>query len=317
MLKPTLLRTLQVDPKVHPRGQPHLSAASGLVHVQGRCYVVADDEHHLGYFKLQDNNPVKLKRLFSDDLPVDPIKRKAAKPDLEVLTLLPATLRYPFGALLALGSGSKLQRHGGVLMALNGAGKLGKGDDLVSQRLDLTELYAPLHHEFADLNIEGCFVSGDVLHLLQRGNKGENSSACITWHLPQVQAWLLDPEDTPAPEHSQITAIDLGQIEGVPLTPTDGCVLPNGNWLLSAAAENTADSYLDGPCTGSALAVVSPAGQLLQLHRLQGAPKVEGISVVAQTNAKQVTVLMVTDADDPDVPSQLLTVNCSIFLSTD
>jgi hypothetical protein len=310
MLKPTLLRTLQVEPAAHPRGQPHLSAASGLVQVQGRCYVVADDEHHLGYFKLQDNNPVKLKRLFNTDLPVDPVKRKAAKPDLEVLALLPATLRYPYGALLALGSGSKQQRHGGLVMALNAAGKLGKGDDLVSQRLDLTDFYAPLHRKFADLNIEGCFVSGDVLHLLQRGNKSENSSACITWHLPQVQAWMLDPEDTPAPAHSHITFIDLGQIEGVPFTPTDGCVLPNGNWLLSAAAENTANSYLDGPCTGSALAVVSPRGQLLQLHHLKGAPKVEGISVVAQTNAKQVTVLMVTDADHPDVPSQLLSVNC-------
>ena len=80
MLKPTLLRTLQVDPAVHPRGQPHLSAASGLVQVQGRCYVVADDEHHLGYFKLHDASPVKLKRLFNDNLPIDPIKRKAAKP---------------------------------------------------------------------------------------------------------------------------------------------------------------------------------------------------------------------------------------------
>lgn len=316
MLKPTLLRTLQVDPAVHPRGQPHLSAASGLVQVQGRCYVVADDEHHLGYFKLHDASPVKLKRLFNDNLPIDPIKRKAAKPDLEVLALLPTTLRYPFGALLALGSGSKPQRHGGVLMALTAAGKLGKGDDLVSQRLDLADLYAPLHSKFADLNIEGCFISGDVLHLLQRGNKGgsngRNSSACIAWHLPQVQAWLLDPEDTPAPAHSHITTIDLGHADGVPLTPTDGCLLPNGNWLLSAAAENTTDSYVDGPCTGSALVVVSPTGQLLQLHHLQGAPKVEGISVLAQTNAKQVTVLMVTDADDPDVPSQLLTVNCPV-----
>jgi hypothetical protein len=312
MLKPTLLRTLQVEPAAHPRGQPHLSATSGLVHVQGRCYVVADDEHHLGYFKLQDNSPVKLKRLFSDDLPVDPKKRKAAKPDLEVLASLPLTQRYPYGALLALGSGSKPQRHGGLVMALSAEGKLGKGDELISQRLDLTDFYAPLRHMFTDLNIEGCFVSSDVLYLVQRGNSGANHSACIAWHLPQVQAWLLDPEDTPAPGHSQIITINLGHTEGVPFTPTDGCVLPNGNWLLSAAAENTADSYLDGPCTGSALAVVSPAGMLQQLHPLQGAPKVEGICVLAQTNAKQVTVLMVTDADHPDVPSQLLTVNCPV-----
>ncbi len=307
MLQPTLVRTLHVDPSVHPRGQAHLSAASGLVQVQGRCYVVADDEHHLGQFKLHDNSPVKLKRLFSDDLPGDPKKRKAAKPDLEVLAHSPPMPSYPDGALLAIGSGSKPQRHGGLLMALNAQGKLSKGDDLVSQRLDLTALYAPLHREFSDLNIEGCFVSGNVLYLVQRGNKGSSGSACITLHLPQVQAWLLDPEDTPPPQPSQITKIDLGDVDGIPLTPTDGVALPDGQWLLSAAAENTADSTLDGPCAGSALALLNPQGKLVLLHRLHGAPKVEGISVQCKTG--DMHVLMVTDADHPDVPSQLLSLN--------
>ncbi len=303
MLIPKLLRTLHVDPTAHPRGQPHLSAASGLVQVQSRCYVVSDDEHHLGQFKLGDDNPVKLKRMFASDLPMDPKKRKAAKPDLESLALLPAMPRYPHGTLLALGSGSRQERHIGLVMALNSEGRLGKGDDMVSQRLNLTQLYAPLHAEFDDLNIEGCFVQGDVLHLVQRGNKGHPRSACISLYLPQILSWLLDDEDPP-PLPSRITPIDLGLIDGIPLTPTDGAALPNGNWLLSAAAENTADSVLDGPCVGSALAIVSPQGKLLHLHPLQGAPKVEGICV--QATGKQLTVLMVTDADDPDVPSQLL-----------
>lgn len=304
MLQPKLVRTLQVDPDVHPRGQPHLSAASGLVQVQGRCYVVADDEHHLGQFKLAGTDPVKLKRLFSDDLPTDPKKRKAAKPDLEALALLPPMPSYPFGALLALGSGSKPQRHHGLVMALNAQGKLGKGDALVSQRLDLTTLYAPLHREFSDLNIEGCFVNGSVLYLVQRGNKGGCASACIALHLPQMQAWLLDPDDSLPPVPSRITLIDLGDAGGIPLTPTDGSALPDGSWLLCAAAENTADSYLDGPCAGSAVALMNPQGKLVQLHHLQGAPKVEGIS--AQMQAGRISMLMVTDADHPDVPSQLL-----------
>ncbi len=315
MLKPRLLRTLLVNPADHPRGQPHLSAASGLVVLQGRCYVVADDEHHLGKFKLQDNSLVKLKRLFDGELPLDPKKRKAAKPDLEVLALLPGMARYPHGALLALGSGSKPQRHTALVMALDAEGKLGKGDALVSQEIDLTPLYAPLHAEFADLNIEGCIVQGDELHLVQRGNKGRAGqshggpshagpgSAAISLHWPQVQAWLLDAEDTPPPP-SRISPIELGDIDGIPLTPTDACLLPNGHWLLSAAAENTADSTLDGPCAGSALAVVSPEGKVQQLHYLHGAPKVEGISV--QASGSTLTVLMVTDADHPDVPSQLL-----------
>jgi hypothetical protein len=309
MLKPKHLRNLHVDPDRHPRGQPHLSAASGLVQVHGRCYVVSDDEHHLGQFKLANDDPVKLKRLFDGDLPLGMKDRKAAKPDLEVLTLLPATARYPHGALLALGSGSKLQRHGGLVMALDAIGKLGKSDALVSQRLDLTELYAPLHVQFADLNIEGCLIDGDTLQLIHRGNKGSapgQASAAIALHLPQILAWLIEPDDTPPPLPSRTLAIDLGDVDGVPLTPTDACLLPSGDWLLSAVAENTADSTLDGPCAGSALAVLSPQGKLRALHMLHGAPKVEGISATAV--GSHVDVLMVTDADHPDVPSQLLSL---------
>jgi hypothetical protein len=309
LLTPRLLRTLTVDPATHPRGQPHLSAASGLVQMGGRCYVVSDDEHHLGKFKAGGNDPVKLRRMFDDDLPTDPIKRKAAKPDLETLCPLPATPRHPHGALLALGSGSAAARHTGVVMAFNSLGKLGKSDDLVTQRLDLRPLYAPLHSEFADLNIEGCFVDGDVLHLVQRGNQGSPRSACIHLHLPQVQAWILDEENTP-PAPSRITPIDLGDIDGVALTPTDACALPGGHWLLSAVAENTVDSVQDGPSLGSAIAILSPQGQVLQLHRLHGAPKVEGISV--EVSGKQLNILMVTDADDPAVPSQLLKVTLDL-----
>jgi hypothetical protein len=309
LLTPRLLRTLTVDPATHPRGQPHLSAASGLVYMNDRCYVVSDDEHHLGKFKIAGNDPIKLRRLFDGDLPTDPQKRKAAKPDLETLCSLPATPRHPHGALLALGSGSTAARHTGLVMAFNAQGKLGKGDELVTQRLDLRPLYAALHTEFADLNIEGCFVDGDVLHLVQRGNQGNPRSACIHLHLPQVQAWILDEENMP-PLPSSIITIDLGNVDGVHLTPTDACALPGGNWLLSAVAENTADSVQDGPSLGSALAILSPQGNVLQLQRLHAAPKVEGIS--AEVTGGKINVLMVTDADDPAVASQLLSVVLSL-----
>jgi hypothetical protein len=47
-IQPAHLRDLLLAPHQHPRGQPHLSAASGLVRVGPWLYVVADDEHHLG-----------------------------------------------------------------------------------------------------------------------------------------------------------------------------------------------------------------------------------------------------------------------------
>jgi hypothetical protein len=110
MLITETLCDLLVDPQSHPRGQPHLSAASGLVRVHGRLYVVADDEHHLGVMADTQQVPtdalstprVTLLRLFEGDLPRAKGQRKAAKPDLEALTAVPPLPAVQNGALLAL-----------------------------------------------------------------------------------------------------------------------------------------------------------------------------------------------------------------------
>jgi hypothetical protein len=308
-LTPKLLRTLDVRPAQHPGGQPHLSAASGLVcisaHGRSHCYAVADDEHHLGHFMADDAAPVELLRLLPGDLPEDKKQRKRLKPDLECLGILPTMAGYPQGALLMLGSGSKDARHTGLLMPLNADG-LVHGEGMAFERIDLTALYASLHTEFDDLNIEGCFVQGEHVQLIQRGNKGSSRSACIRFDLKSLQTWLLDSQSAP-PLPQQIVHVNLGEIDGIPLTPTDGLALPNSRWLLSAAAENTENSFLDGPCAGSALALLNAQGDVLALHQLQGSPKVEGISLWTQGDTTR--LLMVTDADDPLQASQLLSLD--------
>jgi hypothetical protein len=308
MLTPQLLRSLTMDPARHPRGQAHLSAASGLVQVQERFYVVADDEHHLGRFKTAIDSPVKLQRLFPGDLPMGDKERKAKKPDLETLAILPIMARYPHGALLALGSGSKPARERGVLLALDAQGRVGKEGCLPPKRIDLSGLYKGLRETVPLLNIEGCFVANGVLHILQRGNQADARSACIRldWH--HAQAWLLD-EDNETPRAVQVNPIDLsptGPAHGVALSITDACSLPEGAWAFSAVAENTKDSYHDGPCIASAVGIVNQHNKVVQLHHLQGAPKVEGIS--ARVLGTQLSLTMVTDADDPGVASQLLQV---------
>ena len=65
-----LIQTLRVDPAQHPRGQAHLSAASGLVRVRQRLYVVADDELHLGIF---DEPTAAQAQVASDSNPEHPI----------------------------------------------------------------------------------------------------------------------------------------------------------------------------------------------------------------------------------------------------
>lgn len=306
MLIPQVLRTLSVDPALHPRGQPHLSAASGLVCLQERFYAIADDEHHLGTFMATGNASVELLRVMAGDLPQKLKPRKAAKPDLESLAQLAPMPGYPFGALLALGSGSKPTRERGLLLALDADHRLVMqthlGEGLRS--IDLAALYAPLREIFADLNLEGCFVANGTLHLLQRGNISNPHSACIEFDWSALQVWLLSHAQNRPPRASRIITIDLGHIDGILLTPTDGVALPGGAWLLSAAAENTQSSFADGACAGSALAVLGTDGQVHALHRLQGAPKVEGI--VARVSGHQACVTMVTDADDPHAASQLL-----------
>ena len=118
-------------------------------------------------------------------------------------------------------------------------------------------------------------------------------------------SWLLD-SNRAAPKPQKIIPIDLGEVNGIPLTPTDGINLPDGRWLLSAAAENTDNSFTDGPCVGSALTLLDANGQVLAVYQIQGAPKVEGIAIDHSGNSQR--LLMVTDADDPDIASQLLCV---------
>lgn len=307
-LTPMHLQDLLLDPATHPRGQAHLSAASGLVRAGAWLYLVADDEHHLGALPATaaavpeptaQAPLVQLHRILEGDLPADARARKASKPDLEALALLPASPTHPHGALLALGSGSKANRQRGIAIALDPAGRPAGA----AQVVDLTPLYAPLRAEFADLNIEGAFVAKDELHLLQRGNKGDARSACISYPLAPLQAWLAGLRTEP-PVALRTSLFDLGMVDGVPLGFTDGAALVDGNggWLFSAVAENTDDSYADGECVASAIGWVGADGVLGRMSALQGAPKVEGIALDGER------LLMVTDADDPVCASRLLVV---------
>lgn len=301
MLTPVHLRDLLVEPASHPRGQAHLSSASGLVRVGEWLYAIADDEHHLGRFGAgaTSDDRVRLHRLLAGDLPVEKGRRKKIKPDLEALALLPAAGRS-LGALLALGSGSRPNREQGVILELDGHGGLSEGARII----DLAGLYQPLRSAFADLNIEGAFVAGDRFHLLQRGNKGDGRNAAIEYSLAEVQDWLAGQRSAPAA--CRIVEFALDVLDGVPLGFTDGAALAGGGWVFSAVAEDTHDSYRDGACAASAVGWVDANGQLQRVEPIAGAPKAEGIAWAGDGQ-----LLIVTDSDDPAVPSQLLALSWS------
>ncbi len=306
-LQTRLLRTLQIDPAQHPHGKGYLSAASGLVRVRQRLFVVADDELHLGVFDdVHDSNaPGELLRLLDGDLPKGEKKRKKEKPDFESLVQLPPMPGCPAGALLALGSGSRPNREAGVLLALDVHG----APNGRMAHVNLGPLYAPLRKRFADLNIEGALVVSGELLLLQRGNKGDGMSGCIRFDWNLMAPWLAGVQ-TQAPPAKSVQLMQLGDVNGVPLGFTDGAALHGGAWAFSAVAESTDDSYTDGACVGSAIGVMGADGRVQMLRAIHGAPKVEGLAL-AQDGSDWVCTL-VTDPDNPDAAAELLQLRLAL-----
>jgi hypothetical protein len=175
-LRLAVRRSLDLDPALHPRGVPHLAAASGLVRVGGFFHAVADDEHHLATIEARSRiAPIALHRLFRGTLPQGKKARKRRKPDLEALLAIdePAAPGGTAVALVAIGSGSRPNRNRGAWVDLDASGRPAG----VARPLDLAPLLVPLSRRFDEVNIEGAFRLGERLCLLQRGNAGAPTNA--------------------------------------------------------------------------------------------------------------------------------------------
>jgi hypothetical protein len=282
-----------------PGALRHLSAASGMVVAGNYLYVIADDELHLGMFLVEGHGDGQLIRLFPGDLPDTSEARKAAKPDLEALVRLPPFERCPHGALLALASGSRPNRRTGVVLALDADSRL-VGTPFP---LDSSPFYLPLETSLPALNIEGAVVLGTELVLLQRASRMHPQNALVYLSLDEVLR-AMSSTDSAASEPARVHIVDLGTIEGVPLRFTDGAALPDGRIVFSAVAENAEDTYLDGPCIGTAIGIIGTDGQVEALHRLEPTQKVEGVHATIHDDL--IHLLMVTDADDAGVAGRLL-----------
>ncbi len=305
MIQPKILRKLKLSaaPGV---GRPcHVAAGSGLVAIRDFLYVVADDELHLGCFRRSSTAAGSLARLFPGELPPEHAERKAAKPDLEALVRLPAFADYPEGALLAVPSGSTEQRCRGALLRLDAHGAIVGG----AESIDFSRLYAALGAHVPELNIEGAIVVDDALVLLHRGNRTYPLSALIELSLARVHAALATRSAIDALSPRCVRWVDLGAIDGVPLTITDGAALPDGRLVVTAVAEQAADSYDDGPCLGAAIGVLERDGRVRQMHLLQPIYKIEGVQAWVEDGL--IRLLLVTDADDESTASYLLEAELS------
>lgn len=305
MIQPEILRELDLEAPPAAGRPRHLAAGSGLVAIGDFLYVAPDDELHLGCFRQSSNAPGSLVRLFPGELPHDHAERKAAKPDLEALVRLPAFASFADGALLAVPSGSTPQRCRGALLRIDADGAIIGAPEII----DFSRLYAALAEPVPALDIEGAVVVDDTLVLMHRGSRTYPLSGLIDLSLADVLAGLAAHSAIDALSPRRVNWVDLGAVEGVALTITDGTILPDGRLLVTAVAEESADSYTDGPCLGAAIGVLDRDGRVRQLHHLQPVYKIEGVQAWVEDGL--IRLLLVTDADDENTPSYLLGVELS------
>lgn len=299
------IRDLNVKDPSTPGRPGCISAASGLVRRGGFIYVIADDELHLGVFREDDSRSGELIRLFAGELPEGAKDRKKAKPDFETLAFVPAFEDFPQGALLAMGSGSRPNRTFGALLALNAAGAV----EGLPRVVDLACIVTPLAEMFPALNIEGVVVRGETFTVFQRGNKKQSQSAMV--HLPRGRVLReLGRAEQEAVAPRACHHVDLGDIDGIPLSFTDASVLPGGDMMFAAVAEDTDDAYADGLCAGASIGRVSHDGALRWIRTLDAAHKIEGLG--ARVDDAEIKLLLVTDADDVAIPAGLFSATIAL-----
>ena len=81
---------------------------------------------------------------------------------------------------------------------------------------------------------------------------------------------------------------------------------PHGRLVFTAAGEGPDGSAVEGVIAGSAVGVISAAGELAALVPLADRTiKLEGVDARCNPSLGSIDLLLVSDADDPDVPAPL------------
>jgi hypothetical protein len=286
----TPIRNLEVTETL-ASGYAFLSSASGLVRVLDTLYVLCDDAHHIGVFCANMKAPGQLLRLLPGDLPRDAAKRKAVKPDFEILFELPIGANPSDTRLLAMGSGSTPQRMRGALIDLSPLGAITS-----IEIIDLNSFFAALVPLCPEINLEGALVVADRIVLFNRGNITHPETLIFSASLSVILTGgtvdlLLERKLT------------LPALNGVPLSVTDAVLLCDDTVLLSAVAEATGNSFADGAIIGAAFVLLDTQYNIVKIEIIEPNCKIEGIA--AKRNERGIEVLCVSDADDPAKPSSL------------
>mgnify|MGYP000984665320 CR=1 FL=1 len=115
--------------------------------------------------------------------------------------------------------------------------------------------------------------------------------------LNTMLAWMAREDSLDPSLLVSVRAVDLGALEDVPLALTDLAVDARGRLWFSAAAEDTASTYDDGPCKGSVIGLLDADFGVASSVTIPGTVKVEGICFNGEAHAEE--GFLVADPDDP------------------
>lgn len=288
-----------------PDGSP-VRAASAVAPWGDGHLVVSDDTTHASWFRGPTATSVRLlppvdgHEVFDEESGT-----KHLKPDLEAACRVEVDGEP---ALLMLGSGSSPARTRWCLLR-DGA------DGPAARAVEMAPVYASVAAALGVdpdvLNMEGACVVDGVLRWFHRGLPSAGlPSGSVDLDAPAAVAAALGIAAPADVLTSRAVHYDLGEVHGVGLAVTDAVVLPDGDLLVSAAAEDSPNARDDGPVVGSALARLrgDRVVDVVALPRLEDSViKVEGLMVLGSGGGRT-TLLAVTDVDDPGAASWAITL---------
>ena len=260
-------------------------AGSALLRVGSRLLAVQDDAYRACWIDLPG---LRVSPFLLDadgaSLPKD------RKPDFE------AAVRTAGDTVYLLGSGSTPQRTAIARLSLSGTASMADRPqiyDCVRRALDLAS--AP--------NVEGATLEDGVLRLFHRGI----GSASASVDLP------LEVLEGGPPRVLAVRAIELGSLDGVPLSITDAARLDRDRTLFLAVAEDTNDALSDGPVIGCAIGLLTGAAdrqsvrwsRVLEADGRTSRRKLEGIAVDDDLRG----AWAISDPDDPGRAAELCRID--------
>jgi hypothetical protein len=281
---------------------PRLPSASGVEILGSTAYVVSDDAPFLYLLDAATLAPAGQVELFASTEFGTGRLPKAGKPDLESMTAILAPTKAT--GLLLCGSGALPQRETGYFVGLPTPSLSPETTALrFVQRLDLHRLYAELRRHLpagTTLNLEAAAATASALLLLQRPVGG---GPALVFELPLAAtlAHLFEP-GKPVFAPTRVLPFTLPLLGGY-AAGFSGATLLDGQLLVTASVEATADAVADGATLGSFVGHLDLGAQTATFARLTWADgsaylgKVEGLAVRRSLGPKRWELLLVTDDD--------------------